>query len=68
MRFWYGNTPVWLPADWVWRIEPAADGDERIRIERASGTRMTLPEAIELAALESSTSKAALRSPIPKPE
>lgn len=58
MRFWYRNEPVMLPADWVWHVEPADDG-ERIRIERQSGKRMTLPEAITAAELETTSSKAA---------
>lgn len=60
MRFWYGNHPVMLPADWVWHVEPSGDG-ERIRIERPSGKRMTLTEAITAAEFETTSSRAANR-------
>jgi hypothetical protein len=56
MRFWYANLPEVLPADWQFHIEPVGEL-HRIRIERPSGKRMTLEEALDAAALEMTSSR-----------
>lgn len=69
MRFWYGNEPVSLPADYRLHIARNADGSYRCTVDPPSGKTFDLHEALIRVAFDTSTSNDHLRRPFtPKPE
>lgn len=68
MRFWYGNEPVFLPADYRLRIARNADGTYRCTVDPSSGKVIDLHEALIRVAFDTSTSRPELRTSIPKRE